>query len=207
MAKIVSIAVALTALGACTLDEPARIDSVDFVDFEESASVVVDEQAQGLLGQTAANAREQQDAVQRLDEALHFVREFSAHLERRGVTPEELVAAGEAGDEQRVRELLGFSDAEYEAWYARFVELMTTAQVQHVDSATGSLEGWTCPQPFWSCLSERGFEILVASVLRGKGTPISIPVLLALGGVGAVGCAIAYCHWDRTDPGPPVRRP
>jgi hypothetical protein len=133
-------------------------------------------------------------------EAMRFVQEFAAHLDERGVTPEELEAAAMAGDEERVRELLGFTDAEYEAWYARLVAIVMMAESVPEDAAYP--DGWSCNHPLlWPCLSQIGPTFLA----RYGGAPI--PVILVVGSIQAAGCVYAHCSYDRTDPGPPVRRP
>ena len=132
-------------------------------------------------------------------EAQRFVREFDAHLERRGVTPDELLIAAMAGDEERVREMLGFTDAEYEAWYARLAEIATTAQA--IDEAGASYpEWWTCGSGLYPCISGLGLGLLA----RGAA---SVPVILAIGGIYAASCVYHHCSFDHTDPGPPVRKP
>ena len=133
-------------------------------------------------------------------EAQLFARDFFAHLEQRGVTPEVLEAAALAGGEERVRELLGFTDAEYEAWYARLVEIVTTAESISAEDV-GYPEGWTCLPEVIPCITSIGLAYLVA------GGAISVPALLAYGGIHAAGCVYTYCSYDRTDPGPPVNRP
>jgi hypothetical protein len=131
--------------------------------------------------------------------ALRLYEELAARLEERGHTPDELLVAGEAGDEQRVRAMLGYSDAEFEAVHTRLVAIVTAAACTPADVAYP--DGWTCQAELLPCITSIGLAYIV------RGASVSVPALLAYGGIHVAGCVYAFCSFDRTDPGPPVGRP
>lgn len=169
------------ALGACALEEPPTTGDLRLSLVNANAEAGV------LDGDAPAEAGPQ---------AISLYQEMAARLDERGYTPDELLAAGQAGDEQLVREMLGYTDAEFEAMYERLQAIGTAPA-----SDANYPEGWTCQPEVIPCITSLGLAYLV------RGGSISVPALLAYGGIHVIGCVYTYCSYDRTDPGPPVVRP
>jgi hypothetical protein len=176
MKQVLRVAM-VAMLGACTLaDERAQVDV----------------RTQSTAGATAQGVAR---------DAMELSEELLGRLEAHGRTPEELLAAAEAGDEQSIRDMLGYTDAEIEAMYARLVAIVTAAEGMPAADANYP-EGWMCDYPaLWPCLSQIGPTFLT----RYGGA--SIPAILVVGGIQAAACVYYHCNYDRTDPGPPVKRP
>jgi hypothetical protein len=122
-------------------------------------------------------------------EVFCLFHELAARLEERGVTPEEMQAAVNAGDAERVRELLGMTREEYAHANARVLAVATMAAGSldaFDDSESGATpEGLRCD---WEIL-ECGSSFLFAAVAQPHW---ALGILAA----GSVICAVSDCRWD-----------
>ena len=165
----------LALFGACVADEGAPQIAVDF----HSATIQQRDQGDPSVEDVGR-------------EALRLYRELAARLDQRGVTPEEMQAAVEAGDEERVRELFGMTPEELDSANARVLEL--AAEVRHASDDTGIAEpeGLRC-RVMMSC----AFSVMsLAAVFPEFAAGILV--------VGGLACAWEHCEWDD---GPGTKRP
>jgi hypothetical protein len=160
--------IAAALVGACVADDSDRID----IDLH-----------------TTPLQQPDPDPTVAAREAFRLYQELAARLESRGYTTADALAAAEAGDEARVRELFGYTDTEYEAIGMR---------LQTVEHANAWLEpgpedpdGLDCR---WGEMLECAVQMAFGSVsLRPFGA--SWPTVAAVF-VGTTGiCAWNRCHW------------
>lgn len=143
MRRVLAVA-AVAALGACALD---------------------DERAQVSVEVKAAQPMDP-DHVRR--EVVQLYEELASRMEARGVTLEQMQAAVDSGDAERVRELFGFTPEEYEAANARALALTT-----RVEQAIGEVEaeapdGWDC-RGMLSC----SFGVMAIAYLQPTSRSVS----------------------------------
>jgi len=170
----------LALLGACVADEG---DSQIDVDFRTAA-----------LQQPAPAA-----AAEVGNDAIRLYQELTARLDERGVTLEEMQAAVDAGDAERVRELFGFTPEEADAALARLQAIGAKADDVLEDLDTGSdgaeTEGLNCKGAYTCQLA----AFALASRFPGYG---GLGFLV----IASVGCALEWCEW-RDGSGPRTKQP
>lgn len=159
---------AVAAFSACALDEPTQVDSV---------------------GSEVACERDPDEALRGLAELYD---QLAARMDARGVTPEQVQAAVEAGDSERVRALLGYTREEYAAANARVRGLLACVMGARESAA---VDGLRCD---WEIL-ECGAAFFFAAWSQPQ---FGLGILAA----GAVICGIADCRWDDGS-GPRTKQP
>jgi hypothetical protein len=169
MWKILCVAAATAAFGACAPDEPTQVESA------------LSESTRG------------DDLARVAREVVLLYEELAARMYERGVTPEQVQAAVEAGDAEGVRELFGYTREEYDAATGRLLVLATA--VQAAGGGASSLDGLDCE---WEIL-ECGAGFLLAAL----GQPhLGLGILVG----GAVICSLSDCRW-RDGSGPRTKQP
>lgn len=174
----------IAAVAACALeDERAQVDSV------------------GFEIQSAAGNAPARDVAR---EAVLLVEEVAARLQERGYTPEELFAAGQAGDEQRVREMLGYTDAELAAIGARMTAIFTEMDTVEHDGSWLEPEDSVADPDGLKCDWGRAVECTYAMFGSGLGIYFSkagwpITIAYVVGGAGI--CGYNNCRWERDGSG------
>ena len=130
-------------------------------------------------------------------EAVRLYQELAARLDERGITPEEMQAAVDAGDEERVRELFGYTPEEYATVNARVLAIAQEA-ARNDDDAGGVAEpdGPKCDRQTVDC----GVGFVGLAVARPQ-------VAIGIFFLGAIYCAWSHCHWEGSSPGTGTKRP
>lgn len=162
-------------LGACITDTDApEIDTTTITTTIQQPSMTAEEAAR---------------------EARDLFRGLVARLELRGHTIADAQAAAEAGDEEWVRELFGYTDAEFEAIGRRLAALAQT--FEHLPPAENP-EGIRCD---WGQGAACAFGLLSNSwAFRLSGVSWPLVVGHAVASVGI--CGWANCRWERSGSGP-----
>jgi hypothetical protein len=169
MWKMLCVTAASAVFGACALDGPTQVDA----DRSEST-----------------RGHDRGDVAR---EVVLLYEELAARLYERGVTPEQMQAAVEDGDAERVRELFGYARAEYDARNARLLLLASMAQA--AGGGAASLDGLECEWEILECGA--GF------LLSALGLPhLGLGILVS----GAVICSLSDCRW-RDGAGPRTKPP
>lgn len=185
-----SLLITISSLvGACVADDRdpqsgVRADSVDF---------------------HVAAVQERDPSVEEVvREAVLLHHDLVARLESRGFTPAEALAAAEAGDEARARELFGFTDDELDAVGARLQAIAAAVEDaerrgawSEPEAGAEDPEGLRCD---WGkgvqCAYEMGG---VSWGLRLAGVSWPLALGYVAGGLGV--CAWVNCQWERDGSG------
>lgn len=175
----------LLVLGGCALDDPVPVDQAP--------------EAPPFAADTTLRSRHHVVGPER--EALHLYEELAARLDERGVTPAALRAAADAGDEQAVRELFGYTDTEFDRLHARLVAI-TGSPESNTTERGGGHGGADLGPPrhveWLRCKGTWGACFLGAAALA-KNVPGKLAI--AIYAPGAVACVWQDCKWDGTGPG------
>lgn len=167
--------IAFAVLASCALEAPSQ-------DVETRALAIQE---------NAPNAEEV------AGELIGLYQELAAVLEARGVALEEMQAAVEAGDAERVRELFGFAPEEFEAANERVAALAAKVQrvlLENPEAGAVHPEGLEC---------QGTFACGVGVVSLAAYFPQYAAAILIAGGLG---CAWETCHW-KDGSGPRSRQP
>jgi hypothetical protein len=164
------------------------------------ACVADDSAAQIAVSHGTAPLQQPDPTVAEIEaEVLHLYQELAARLEERGVTPEEMQAAVDAGDAERVRELLGMTREQYDEANARALAVAAMAAESldaFEDFESGATpEGLRCD---WEIL-ECGSSFLFAALAQPHW---GLGILAA----GSVICSLSKCRWDDGS-GPRTKQP
>ena len=164
------------------------------------ACVADDSAAQIAVALGTATLQQPEPTVAEVEaDVLRLYQELAARMEERGVTPEEMQAAIDAGDAERVRELFGMTREEYDAANARALAVAAMAvESLHAfeDRESGATpEGLRCD---WEIL-ECGSNFLFAAVTQPHW---ALGILAA----GSVICSVSNCRWDDGS-GPRTKQP
>ena len=124
-------------------------------------------------------------------EAVALYQELAARLESRGYTWEDALAAAEAGDEARARQLFGFTEEEFEAIGLRLEALAMAPESAHQeDRGAEDPDGPKCEREAASC----AYQTLEIAIFRAAGVSWPLTIAYVAGGVGL--CLWANCHWE-----------
>jgi hypothetical protein len=179
--------IAVALLGACVAGDGDRVEVDSF-----TAAI--------QAGEPAGAATLQQpdpDLTVAAREAVRLYEELATRLESRGYTTADAMAAFEARDEARARELFGYTNGDYEAIGARWTAIAEALEWDAV---------WSAEEPDGiSCNWGKGLECawgLGLGSLTLRGFNVSWPVVAAAiaGSVGL--CAYNNCRWERSGSGP-----
>lgn len=156
------------------------------------ACVADDGAAQVAVDSHAATIQQDPTVSDVAAEAVALYHQLAARLDERGVTIEELQAAVDAGDEEAVQELFGFTLEEYDAENARVRQV--AAELWHASDSTAIAEpeGLRC-RPMMGC----AFSVMGGAAMF----PEFAAGILVLGGMA---CAWEGCEWDD---GPRTKQP
>lgn len=121
-------------------------------------------------------------------EALRLCQALAARLDERGVTLEELQAAVDVGDAQRVRQMFGYTPEEYDEANARALAVaamvVDSMEVQDPGGAAAP-EGLSCEPGIMEC----GAPFMLAAWAQPQfGAAFLV--------FGAAICGISRCSWD-----------
>lgn len=171
----------LALLGACVADEG---DSQIDVDFHTAALQQPDPAAAAEIG----------------NDAIRLYQELTARLDERGVTLEEMQAAVDAGDAERVRELFDYTPEEFEAANERLQVIGGMANevleaLADSGSESAEPEGLSCKGAF-TC----GLAAFAIATQWPNYVGLGFLVL------ASAGCALEYCEWDDGS-GPRTKQP
>lgn len=193
MARLL-VAFSVVLFAACSAEDDLALDlEVGAATLEHDISAAAVEHGPGQIDPVVA------------EEAWALYEELAGRLEERGVTLEELQAAVDAEDEEALREMFGYTDAEAEAMQRRLLDLVERAQVER-GRGTSPGGGTVEPEGWPRCdTAELGGCITFAGWAISKSGPLTPPTLLGLVVISGAICVSQTCSFDRSDPGPPVR--
>jgi hypothetical protein len=166
--KWISSFAAVAAFSACALDERAQVGSVEL------------------------EVTSERDPDEALRELVELYDELTARMDERGVTPEQMQAAVDAGDSERVRALLGYTREEYATANARALALLACIMATRESAA---VDGLRCDSEILEC----GSTFFFAAWAQPQ---FGLGILAA----GAVICGIADCRWNDGS-GPRTKQP
>jgi hypothetical protein len=175
--------------GACTT-EPIE----DQLGYETSTG------AAALTSETRAGPSAK-DVVR---DAVQLHQELVDRLESRGYTTADALAAAEAGDEARARELFGYTEMEYEALGARMEAIAVAVEEAERDGSWPALENQAAdPEGLdcnWGQAAACAYGLGGVSIgfrIAGAGWPLVLAYAVGAGGI----CTWANCRWERDGSG------
>ena len=154
--------------------------------------------AQDVESRALAVEQNRPSAEEIARELVSFYQELVARLDERGVAMEEMQAAVEAGDVERVRELFGFTPEEFDAANERLQVIGAMADdvledLADVGSDGAETEGLQCKGAF-TC------QLAAFAVAANFPNYAGLGFLV----IATVGCALEWCEWDD---GPRTKQP